>query len=194
VGRGFTFPISAFSRYFPSNIMLFSIFFTNIFLIVNHLHSTVASLIVSKDDGQSLNLTYPLGKRAFVPADYLCGNRAFWRSRTCRSSVDDRTWVDKCVARYGTTRITSYPESMCPENTICFNIWTLAPNPKQTIACIDRPGGVAQSSLNGQTGVFQVGGGGVQTVLVPMLSLLAQVSVSALIEGMYYTIISLIFT
>jgi hypothetical protein len=174
--------------------MLFSIFFTNIFLIVNHLHSTVASLIVSKDDdGQSLNLTHSLAKRDYYPPDYLCGRASYWRSRTCRSSVNDYAWADKCVAIFGATIITSYPESICPVNTMCSNIWTPPPNPKQTIACIDRPVAVAESSSHGQTGVFQVGGGGVHTVLVPMVSLLAQVSVSALIEGMYY-ILSLIFT
>ena len=176
--------------------MPLSIFFTAIFLIVNHLHSTVASLIVSKvDGGQFLNLTHSLAKRDYVPNDQRCGNASRWRSRQCETKTSDRTWSDQCVSTFGAMSITTYVLSTCPLNTICSNTLSPAPDYKQTIACLDRPDGVTEGSAGGQTGVIAVGSDvtRVHTVLVPVLSLLARASVAALIEGMCY-IFSLIFT
>jgi hypothetical protein len=169
--------------------MLFSIFFIAIFLIVNHLHSTVASLIVSKvDGGQSLNLTHSLAKRDYTPNDQRCGDASRWRTRKCRPATSDRTWEDECVTTFGGMTITTYVLSSCPLNTICSNILSPAPDYKQTIACNDRPEGETESSGSGQTGVIAVGSvvTRMHTVLVPVLSRVAQASVSALIEGMYY--------
>jgi hypothetical protein len=176
--------------------MLFSIFFTTIFLIINHLHSTVASLVVSKDDdGQSLNLTHSLAKSNYIPSDQKCSAAAQWQSRTCQPTSSDRTWADKCLVTFGAMSTTSYVYSSCPLNTMCSNILSPAPDYKQTITCIDRPEDVTELPGNGQTGVFVVGSdvARVHIVPVPVLSVIAQASVSALIEGMYY-ILSLIFT
>jgi hypothetical protein len=166
--------------------MLFSIFFTAIFLIVNHLHSTVASLIVSKDDDQSLNLAHSLAKRDFVPPDQRCSNPANWVSRRCILGSDDRAWQDECVTRFGAATITTYVISSCPVNTMCSNTLSPEPDYRLIIACINRPEGQVERPPNRQTGVFRVGSDFTQvhTVLVPVLGLLARATVSALIEGM----------
>src|ERR1700733_7761664 len=97
-----TFATSAFSRYFPSNTMLFSIIFATIFLTINHFHSTLASPIVSNGGlaaGQSLNLTNSLAKRVYKPPGQLCTKPGDWFSRKCLSHVDDSSWIDTCDGR-----------------------------------------------------------------------------------------------
>ena len=68
------------------NIMLVSIFFTTMFLAVNHLYSIVASPLGSKDNvsvSDLLNLTHVLTKRAYLPPGMLCEHGKIWYARNC---------------------------------------------------------------------------------------------------------------
>jgi len=172
--------------------MLFSAIFTTTFLAVNHLYSTFASPIVSNGgvaDSQPLNLTHSLAKRDYIPGDQKCSQPSQWLSRTCRPTISDRTWEDKCLITFGHMSIISYVVSSCPVNQLCTNILSPEPNPKHTIACIDRPSGVTDVNPNQQTGVFRVGraldGTGERIVPVPVLGYISHASVSAFLEGTY---------
>ncbi|KIM83648.1 hypothetical protein PILCRDRAFT_432406 [Piloderma croceum F 1598] len=82
--------------YFPSNIMVFSMVFTTIFLIVNHLYLTFASPTVSKGGvaaGQSFNLTHSLVKRAEIPSDKKCLQPSDWVGRSCMVILGDGIYV-----------------------------------------------------------------------------------------------------
>jgi hypothetical protein len=170
--------------------MLFSIVFTTIFLTVNHLHSTFASPVVSKDNViRSLNLTHSLAKRDYVPSDQKCSQPSQWLSRICRPTISDRTWEDKCLFTLGQMSTITYVLSSCDVDKMCMNILTPEPNSKHTIECIDRPSGVTVSGPQQQTGVFRVSraldGPEQHGVPVPVLGAISQASVSAFMEGMY---------
>jgi len=170
--------------------MLFSIVFSTIFLTVNYLQSTFASPVVSKDNvSQSLNLTHSLAKRDYVPSDQKCSQSSQWLSRTCRPTISDRTWEDKCLVTFGQMSSITYVLSSCPVNTMCTNILTSEPNSKHTISCVDRPSGVTVSGPNQQTGVLRVSrafdGPQQHGVPVPVLGIISNASVSAFMEGMH---------
>jgi hypothetical protein len=170
--------------------MVSAIIFTTIFLTINYLYSTFASLIVSNGDvatGQSLNVTHLLAKRQWAPADQKCTTPAQWQSRVCRPTIGDRAWEDRCRGPTG-GEVIRYVLSLCSDpNTICSN--QIYQN-KETILCIPRP--VAQSQVpapNQQTGVSQFGSiydlnvEHIQSVTLTNDISLA--SVSALLEGTY---------
>lgn len=187
----FTFTISASCRYFPSNIMLFLIFFTPIFLTINHLHSTCASPIVPKDGiaaAQSFNLTHSLVKRDYYPPDQLCEDSSGWVRRTCLTVLDDRIWFDYCLKDDDKPYMKlGIP---CPMNTICMNTFGPTPNFDPTILCIERPSALYDNDDYWQIGVEAVNDENTSdpaeyVVSVDVQQSIRAASVACLIEGMY---------
>jgi hypothetical protein len=168
--------------------MLFSTTFT-IFLSINHLHSTFA-LPTGSNGGvaavQSLNQTYSLAKRDYVPPDQKCDHADHWLGRRCLPGTSDRAWEDSCLDR---DIIRAYwIVDYCPENTMCMN--TLGPpeNYPEIILCIFRPIVESNSTQNQQTGVYQVGNVGLgnaeHTVSVSIKEGISDATVAAYLEGM----------
>ena len=171
--------------YFPSNIMLFSVAFTTILLIVNHLYLTFASPTVSKGGvaaGQSFNLTHSLVKRAEIPSDQKCRQPSDWVGRSCIIQLGDEAWTDKCL---GDDHVIYWRLGICPPNTMCTNTFILPET--ITIVCIDRPSGITDTGANQQTGVAELGAGSEPArehiVSIPVLNPISGASVSAVIEG-----------
>jgi len=198
LGRGFVvrqvaFPFSAFYQYFTSNIMLVSTFFTTIFLTINHLHSTIASPIVSEEGvvaGQSLNLTHALAKREYVPVDQLCDEPEDWLSRSCFSAQGDRAYVDTCMNE---DLDETWMLGRCPVGTICMNTFSPPPEYDPTIICMIRPLALAGNPsgnppANGQVGCQQVSNAGNGAPVERMVSVelgkaVTAGAISAYIEG-----------
>ena len=145
--------------------MLASIFFTTIFLTVNHLFTTFALPPVSKDNvsaGQSLGLTHVLAKRDWTPADQKCNDPEDWYARNCVTKEVDKIWYDSCMNDDGDEY---YRWGVCPDETICMDTYGPEPDQAPTITCVIRPtcdackpsitGGPPPA--NGQTGVYQLG-------------------------------------
>lgn len=120
------------------NIMLVSIFFTTIFLTVNH-YSTLALLLVSKDDvavGQSPNLTHALAKRLYVPPDQLCTHPDNWDARDCLSLQHDQVWLEHCLDKKHEPYLKL---GICLGDTMCMNAYSPAPDFADTVMCVVCP-------------------------------------------------------
>ena len=180
--------------------MLVSIFFTTMFLTVNHLYSIVASPLVSEDDvvaSDSHNLTHAPTKREYLPPGMLCEPGEIWYARNCFGEELDKVWVDFCwdtvhgrlKERFG----------ICPGDSICMNAWG-PPNPVQpatTIMCflrpdqeIDNPKTIGQPPPPGQCGVYIVTKSysllpAQHVVSVPITKTITKASVAAYLGGTY---------
>jgi hypothetical protein len=157
--------------YFPSNATLFSMVFTTILLIVNHLYLTFASPTVSKSGvaaGQSFNPIHSLVKRAEIPSDQQCRQPSDWVGRSCIIQFGDQSWADECLG----DRVTYWEIGGCPPNKMCTNKFILPET--ITIVCIDRPSGITDTGTNQQTGVGELGAGsepaGEHVVSIPVLN------------------------
>ena len=166
--------------------MLASICFTTIFLTVNHLFSIFALPPVSKDNdsaGPSLSPTHVLAKRED------------WHARNCVAEEVDQIWYGECIDMDGDV---SYGWGICPDETICMDVYGPEPDYAPTIACVIRPtcdackpsiaGG--PPPLNGQTGVYQLGDPyeirpPLRGISVTMETSISGASVTAFMEGTY---------
>ena len=181
--------------------MLGSIFFTTIFLTVNHLFPVFALPPVTKDNvlaGQSLSMTHVLAKRDWSPPDQTCDEPEHWNARHCVAEAVDRIWYDACIDMDGDV---SYGFGICPEDTICMDTYGPEPDFPATIACVIRPTCDAckpsitgeSPPANGQTGTYQIGTYDhsikptLRSVSVTMGSSISGASVTAFIEGTYQT-------
>ena len=178
--------------------MLGSIFFTTIFLTINHLFAIFALPPVSKDNilaGQSHNLTHTLAKRDWFPADQTCNDPADWHSRNCVAQEVDKIWYDTCIDADGDV---SYGWGICPDETICMDTYGPEPDLAPTITCAIRPtcdackptitGG--PPPVSGQTGVQQVNTNyainpELRGVSITMETSISGASVTAFLEGTY---------
>jgi hypothetical protein len=183
---------------------MFSKFIT-VFLTANYLHSTCASPIVSEDtviDSQLLDLTDTVATQAGVlaPPDQLCDRITQWRYRKCISTLLDRAWLDWC---YTGTALGKTKFGSCPVNTMCMN--TLFRRTTRygrsvltrSIYCLSRPKtrqespvvSIAVSAMSGQVGFIPINtfdlSSTSQSVPVKVGSTLANVSITAMIEGAY---------
>lgn len=168
--------------------MLFSILFSTIFLVVNHLDSTSASPILSESSvaaGESLNLTTraSLARRNYVPPDQLCNAPTQWAARECFTQSGDRSWADICNPNAPYIKF-----GRCPQNKMCQNTIISGTVPIHTINCVDRPAGPNQLAPDQQSGVIVVNGASSvaqRVVSVQLQENLADASVSAFLEGKY---------
>ena len=122
-----------------SNIRLGSIFFTTIFLTINHLFPIFVLPPVSKDNisaGQLLNLTHTLAKRDWLPEDQMCNDPEDWHSRNCVAQEVDKIWCDTCIDVDG---VVSYGWEICPDKTICMDTFGPEPDLAPTITCVILP-------------------------------------------------------
>lgn len=167
--------------------MLLTIF-TTILLTISHLHSTLASPVVSEGGvvaGQSPNLPRSLAKR-YVPVDQQCSNAVYWVSRACNPAYGDRFWVDSCSGPgVADGQIVSTINGLCKGNTICS---PTVREHKDTIECIPRPVVFANSGVAGQqSGVTEVGAtvhnNKQYRVSVTLAKTITLAAVSAIIEG-----------
>jgi hypothetical protein len=170
--------------------MLLSIF-TTILLTVSHLHSTLASPVVTEGGiaaDQSPNLPRSLAKR-YVPLDQQCKYAVHWISRTCNPAFGDQFWIDSCGAYgYPAGEIRSTVHGFCTNNRMCSP--TIREN-KHTIECLPRPGRpvvVANAGASSQQSGVTVVGDRVHnnrqyTVSVKLATAIKLATVSAILEG-----------
>lgn len=179
--------------------MLGLIFFTTIFLTVNHFHPIFALPPVSKDNvstGQSLSLTHVLAKRVWTPPDQTCNEPEDWDARHCVAAAVDKIWYDSCIDAEGDV---SYGWGICPDTTICMNVYGPEPDQAPTIACVYRPScdscrptiAAGPPPASGQTGMHLFGAWNIRPQIlrfqVIMDKSISGASVTAFIEGTYQT-------
>jgi hypothetical protein len=184
-------------------MLLSSIIFTTAFLAVNHLYSTFASPMVSKDGvavGHSLNMTHSLAKRDWAPPDQKCRQADDWVVRRCQTLTSDLAWEDLCVTTDGTFVEIYTGQGFCPFGTICINALFESIDPfdlwsEGIIVCIARPTsimvlvittyGLQQNGvevIGAQTGITDPSH---TTVSVTLKNRIPGASVSAFLEGTY---------
>jgi hypothetical protein len=182
-------------------MLLSSIILTTAFLAVNHLYSTFASPMVSKDGvavGHSFNLTHSLAKRQYAPEDQKCLQADDWVARTCYTLNGDVEWMDWCLGLFVGVYVVG---GVCPFGTMCMDTEIENTDPFNTlpnliIACVPRPNTIYVIQITifeiQQNGVVVVGpqtgitDPGHTTVSITLQKRIPGATVSAFLEGTYY--------